>query len=165
VTKVERAQDQAWEYLRQIIGTRYELWTGGPVPAGAPAWGRNGERPDPGEVRRTTCFCAGVTNLARRAVGLEIPTLGNENFDGGVVAYFGAADPAPQSSPARATSTSTAGSAGSISKKHSVPGLSSGASSAAWVIRDTSPSCYPTADSCRATMGPEGNPGSIRTLP
>jgi len=95
VTKVERAQDQAWEYLRQIIGTRYELWTGGPVPAGPPAWGRNGEPPDPAEVRRTSCFCAGVTNLARRAVGLEIPTLGNENFDGGVVAYFGATDPAP----------------------------------------------------------------------
>jgi putative chitinase len=99
VTQVERAQDQAWEYLRQIIGTRYKLWTGGIVPAGPPAWGRNGEPPDPGEVRRTSCFCAGVPNLARRAVGLEIPTLGNENFDGGVVAYFGATGPAPASFP------------------------------------------------------------------
>ena len=95
VTKLERAQDEAWEYLRQIVGARYELWTGGPVPAGAPAWGRNGRPPEPAEVRRTSCFCAGVTNLARRAVDLPIPTLGNENFDGGVVAYFGAADPAP----------------------------------------------------------------------
>ena len=94
VTKLERAQEEAWAYLRQIIGARYELWTGGPVPAGPPAWGRNGRPPEPAEVRRTSCFCAGVTNLARRAVDLPIPTLGNENFDGGVVAYFGAADPA-----------------------------------------------------------------------
>jgi len=97
VTKLERVQEQAWEYLREIIGTRYGLWTGGIVPAGAPAWGRNGEPPDPAEVRRTSCFCAGVVNLARRAVGLPIPTLGNDNFDGGVVAYFGATGPAPPS--------------------------------------------------------------------
>ena len=99
MTRLDRNIQEAEAYLNKILGTRYELWTGGIVPPGPPAWGRNGEPPDPAEVRRTSCFCAGVTNLARRAVGLEIPTLGNENFDGGVVAYFGATGPAPPDFP------------------------------------------------------------------
>jgi putative chitinase len=99
VTKLDQNIEKAEEYLEKIVGTHYKLWTGGIVPSGPPAWGRNGPPPDPDEVQRTSCFCAGVTNLARRAVGLPIPTLGNENFDGGVVAYFGATGPAPASFP------------------------------------------------------------------
>lgn len=99
VTRLERNIETAEAYLDKIIGTPYSWWTGGTVPDGAPAWARNGEPPQPANVKGTSCFCAGVTNLARRAVGLEIPTLGNQNFDGGIVAYFGATEAAPASFP------------------------------------------------------------------
>ena len=99
VTKLERNIETAEEYLDKIIGTPYSWWTGGTVPDGAPAWARNGEPPSPANVKGTSCFCAGVTNLARRAVGLEIPTLGNPNYDGGIVAYFGATEAAPAGFP------------------------------------------------------------------
>lgn len=99
MTKLERNIETAQEYLEKIIGTRYSWWTGGAVPDGAPAWARNGEPPSPANVKGTSCFCAGVTNLARRAVGLEIPTLGNPNYDGGIVAYFGATEAAPAGFP------------------------------------------------------------------
>jgi putative chitinase len=95
MTRLERNQEETLEYLNKIVGTPYGLWTGGSVPSKAPAWAIDGPPPPASEVRGSSCFCAGVTNLARRAVGLKIPTLGNKNFDGGIVAYFGARDPAP----------------------------------------------------------------------
>ena len=95
VTKLEQNIAEAREYLNKILGTRYEWWTSGVVPARGPAWARDGVPPPPAEVRQEGCFCAGVPTLARRAVGLPVPTLGNENYDGGIVAYFGSADGAP----------------------------------------------------------------------
>jgi hypothetical protein len=99
VAKLDRNIEKAEDYLDKIVGTPYSWWTGGTVPDGAPVWAKNGEPPQPADVRSTSCCDTGVTNLARRAVGLEIPTLGNQNFDGGIVAYFGAADSAPPSFP------------------------------------------------------------------
>jgi putative chitinase len=101
VTKLDQSIEKAEAYLNKIIGSPYSWWTGGTVPDGAPAWAKNGPPPPPANVKGTSCFCAGVTNLARRAVGLEIPTLGNPNYDGGVVAYFGSTDAAPRSFPRR----------------------------------------------------------------
>jgi hypothetical protein len=95
VTRLDQNMQKAQAYLDKIDEARYSWWTGGHVPDGAPAWAKNGPPPQPADVRGTSCFCAGVTNLARRAVGLDIPTLGNPNYDGGVVAYFGSTDAAP----------------------------------------------------------------------
>lgn len=99
--RLEQNKKKAWEYLSKIVGTPYDWWTGGIVPSRAPAWGKNGPPPPAAEVRSTSCFCAGVPNLARRAVGLEIPHLGNENYDGGVVAYFGSTAAAAPEFPRR----------------------------------------------------------------
>jgi hypothetical protein len=95
VTKLDRTIEKVEEYLDKVLGTRYTWWTSGNVPDRGPAWAKNGPPPSPAEVRAEGCFCAGVANLARRAVGLEIPTLGDARYDGGVVAYFGATDAAP----------------------------------------------------------------------
>ena len=91
VTRLERNIDEAKAYLDEIIGTRYEWWKSGPVPDRGPAWAKNGPPPTPAEVRREGCFCAGVPTLARRAVGLPVPTKGDERYDGGICAYFGSA--------------------------------------------------------------------------
>ncbi len=99
LTRLEANVQKAQEYLDKLVGAPYSWWTGGKVPDGAPAWARNGEPPSAADVRGTSCFCAGVANLARRAVGLQIPTLGNQDYDGGVVAYFGATDAAPPDFP------------------------------------------------------------------
>ena len=99
MTKLEENERKALAYLDEIVGARYSWWTGGKVPDGAPAWAKNGPPPPPADVRGTSCFCAGVTNLARRAVGLEIPHLGNRDYDGGVVAYLGSTAAAPRGFP------------------------------------------------------------------
>lgn len=99
MTKLERNEKKVEDYLNKILGTRYTWWRSGIVPARGPAWGTNGDPPSPAEIKAEGCFCAGVANLARRAVGLPIPTLGNENYDGGVVAYFGSTNAAPPDFP------------------------------------------------------------------
>ena len=43
--------------------------------------------PPPEEVIAEGCFCAGVPNLMLRAVGREVPTLGDALYDGGCLAY------------------------------------------------------------------------------
>lgn len=101
VTKLERNIDEAREYIDKIIGTRYTWWKSGPVPDRGPAWARNGVPPSPAEVRKEGCFCAGVPTLARRAVGLPVPTLGNQLYDGGICAYFGSANDAAAVFPRR----------------------------------------------------------------
>jgi hypothetical protein len=77
VTELDQNVQKAGAYLDKIVETRYSWWTGGTVPDGAPAWARNGPPLQPADVKGTSCVCAGVANLARRAVGLDIPTLGN----------------------------------------------------------------------------------------
>ena len=99
VTQLEQNEKKAQDYLNKILGTRYTWWTKGIVPERGPAWGRNGAPPSPAEVKAEGCFCAGVATLARRAVGLPVPTLGNANYDGGVVAYFGSTNAAPPDFP------------------------------------------------------------------
>jgi len=99
VTKLEQNEKKAWDYLSKVVGTRYTWWRSGIVPARGPAWGTNGPPPSPAEIKAEGCFCAGVATLARRAVGLPVPTLGNEDYDGGVVAYFGSTNAAPPDFP------------------------------------------------------------------
>lgn len=101
VTKLERNIDEAREYIDKIIGTRYTWWRSGPVPDRGPAWAKNGAPPSPAEIRKEGCFCAGVPTLARRAVGLPVPTLGNQLYDGGICAYFGSANDAAPVFPRR----------------------------------------------------------------
>ncbi len=101
VTKLERNIDEAREYLDKILGTRYTWWKSGNVPDRGPAWAKNGPAPSPAEVKDEGCFCAGVATLARRAVGLPVPTLGNPRYDGGVVAYFGSTNAAAAIFPRR----------------------------------------------------------------
>jgi len=79
---------QAIDYGLSIVGAPYRWWTEGPVPDGSPAWAENGAPPPPEQVIAEGCFCAGVTNLMLRAVGKEIPTLGDPNWDGGTYAYY-----------------------------------------------------------------------------
>jgi hypothetical protein len=65
----------------------YWVWKSGIIPAGVGMYGIN--RPlrwqDIGDAN-----CAGIINACvYRQIGLTIPTLGDENFDGGVLAYAG----------------------------------------------------------------------------
>lgn len=100
-TKLEQNQEQAREYLNKILGTRYTWWKSGHVPERGPAWAKNGPPPSPAEIREEGCFCAGVPTLARRVLGLPVPTLGNPNYDGGICAYFGSASSAAPIFPRR----------------------------------------------------------------
>jgi hypothetical protein len=78
--------DAALAYAEQLIGTPYGWWTGGASPLRAPAWSEQGPPPLVAEVREATCFCAGVTNLMRREVGLEVPCWPGQGC-GGTGAY------------------------------------------------------------------------------
>ncbi len=89
----ERTIERALDYMLALQGTPYGLWLSGKVPDEEPARAKNGEPPPVGYVKARRCFCAGVTNLGRRAVGLEVPTLGDPNYDGGIVAYIGSTVP------------------------------------------------------------------------
>ena len=100
-TRLEQNIEEAREYLNKIIGTRYTWWKSGPVPDRGPAWAKSGAPPSPAEIREEGCFCAGVPTLARRAVGLPVPTLGNQLYDGGICAYFGSASNAAPIFPRR----------------------------------------------------------------
>lgn len=77
----------AIEYGLSFVGAPYIWWMDGPVPDRSPAWAENGPPPSPEEVINEGCFCAGVPNLLLRFVGRELPTLGNELYDGGCLAY------------------------------------------------------------------------------
>jgi predicted chitinase len=78
---------KAIDYGLSIVGAPYVWWTDGPVPDRSPAWAENAPPPPPEEVINEGCFCAGVPNLMLRVVGGELPTLGNELYDGGCLAY------------------------------------------------------------------------------
>lgn len=94
---LDEAKDRAWRYLSPAVNkTRYVYWRSGVVPPRSPAWAENGPPPRIQDVVRDGAFCAAVATLIRRELGLEVPHLGDENFDGGVVAYVGATNPAPR---------------------------------------------------------------------
>ena len=78
---------QAIDYGLSFVGAPYVWWTDGPVPDRSPAWAENAPPPSPEEVINEGCFCAGVPNLLLRFAGGEIPTLGDELYDGGCLAY------------------------------------------------------------------------------
>ena len=78
---------QAIDYGLSFVGAPYVWWTDGPVPDRSPAWAENAPPPSPEEVVAEGCFCAGVPNLLLRFAGGEIPTLGDELYDGGCLAY------------------------------------------------------------------------------
>lgn len=78
---------EAIDYGLSIVGAPYVWWMDGPVPDRSPAWAENAPPPPPEEVVNEGCFCAGVANLLLRVVGRELPTLGNELYDGGCLAY------------------------------------------------------------------------------
>jgi predicted chitinase len=78
---------KAIDYGLSIVGAPYVWWLDGPVPSGSPAWAVNEAPPPPEKVVAEGCFCAGVPNLMLRAVGKSIPTLGDELYDGGCLAY------------------------------------------------------------------------------
>lgn len=78
---------KAIDYGLSIVGAPYVWWLDGPVPDRGPAWAENAPPPSPEEVIAEGCFCAGVPNLMLRAAGQTIPTLGNDLYDGGCLAY------------------------------------------------------------------------------
>jgi hypothetical protein len=72
------------EYGLQLVGVPYGWWTGGPIPAGAPMWARDGPPPPPQAVSQ--CNCTGLTNLMLRAAGRQLPC-GPSVGRGGTGAY------------------------------------------------------------------------------
>ena len=75
VTTVTTPLEHALRYVEQLEGTRYGWWTGGVIPAGAPAWALDAPPPPASEITNSSCFCAGIPNLMLRAVGRSIPCL------------------------------------------------------------------------------------------
>ena len=67
--------ERALQYVKQLEGTHYGWWTGGPIPAGPPAWALDALPPAVSDVRNSSCFCAGIPNLMLRVVGGSIPCL------------------------------------------------------------------------------------------
>eukprot|EP00729_Bicosta_minor_P002524 gene2524-14781_t len=65
--------DRALSYVTYLEGVEYGWWTGGEIPAGAPAWASNEAAPDKAAV--TSAFCAAIPNLMLRVVGGAIPCL------------------------------------------------------------------------------------------
>ena len=65
--------DRALSYVELLVGTDYGWWTGGKIPAGAPAWAADGPPPPLAAVRGSSCFCAGLPNLMLRALGRPVP--------------------------------------------------------------------------------------------
>lgn len=80
---------QCVKIMERVVGgpRQYWVWSSGPVPAGVGMYAIN--RPlrwqDIGDAN-----CAGIINACvYRQIGVTIPTLGDENYDGGVLAYAG----------------------------------------------------------------------------
>ena len=67
--------ERALQYVEQLESTHYGWWTGGPIPAGPPAWALDALPPAVSDVRNSSCFCAGIPNLMLRVVGGSIPCL------------------------------------------------------------------------------------------
>jgi hypothetical protein len=63
------------KYVTSLVGTKYGWWTGGNIPATAPAWAVDEPPPTLDSVRSTSCFCAGLPNLMLRVTGRPIPCL------------------------------------------------------------------------------------------
>lgn len=65
--------DKALAYVVGLEGVPYGWWTGGAIPAGAPAWANNA--PAPAQSIISSAFCAAIPNLMLRVVGGTIPCL------------------------------------------------------------------------------------------
>lgn len=87
MSRLQKCLNYIWPAVDKA---RYGWWTSGHVPAKAPAWADNAPPPPIQDVIATSIFCMGVPNLMLRVLGKEIPHLGDLNYDGGTVAYFGA---------------------------------------------------------------------------
>ena len=78
--------EAALSWATLLVGTKYGWWTGGPIPAGAPAWAADGPPPPLGAIKDSSCFCAGIPNLMLRHAGLPVPCETDE-YCGGTGAY------------------------------------------------------------------------------
>lgn len=71
---------------------QYWVWRGGIVPSEFGAYATN-EKPNRQRLREMILthglFCAAVPTIYRRLVGLEVPSKGFPEYDGGIYAYFG----------------------------------------------------------------------------
>jgi hypothetical protein len=80
---------KGFEYTLELNDRmRYWVWVSGNVPDGEGAYAVNRPLPPVNQLKGQRIFCAGVTNLYRRAARKIIPTRGNANFDGGIAAYW-----------------------------------------------------------------------------
>jgi hypothetical protein len=79
--------EAALTWATLLVGTPYGWWTGGPIPAAAPAWAADAPPPPLGTIKNTSCFCAGIPNLMLRHAGLPVPCEANGEYCGGTGAY------------------------------------------------------------------------------
>lgn len=77
---------KGYKVALQLLGRQYWTWYSGIVPSGEGMYAVNRPLPSPTMIGRVNC--TGLGNIMRRAAGKIVPTRGNENFDGGVAAYF-----------------------------------------------------------------------------
>ena len=91
VKKESKAYEPTVFFERLVYKVSYWLWRGGIIPDGPGAYTNNApiqkdEMAD--TLRMHGMFCAAVPNIYRRMAGLEVPTKGLPDYDGGIAAYF-----------------------------------------------------------------------------
>jgi predicted chitinase len=84
-TNFERALAWLWPLLGRMP---YGWWTHGEVPDWEPAFAKNAPVPKIEALAQATIFCVGPINLIRRHARKDIPTAGDDRFDGGTVACW-----------------------------------------------------------------------------
>src|ERR1700722_1070727 len=77
--------EAAITYGMSLIGAPYAWWFSGQLGEGAPAWASDEVVPPSELVHQRGVFCAGVTNLMLRSIGLPVPK--NSPYNGGTQAY------------------------------------------------------------------------------
>jgi GH25 family lysozyme M1 (1,4-beta-N-acetylmuramidase) len=80
---------EGYKYVMQLNNRmKYWVWSSGPVPDGEGAYAANKPLPPVEQLIGKRIFCAGPTNIIRRAARKIIPTRGDALYDGGIAAYF-----------------------------------------------------------------------------
>jgi hypothetical protein len=91
VKKESKAYEPTVFFEPLVYKVRYWVWRSGIIPDGPGAYAVNApvhkdQLAD--ALKQHGMFCAAVPNIYRRMAGLEIPTKGDEHYDGGIAAYF-----------------------------------------------------------------------------
>jgi hypothetical protein len=76
--------EQAIETGLSLIGTPYKYWYNGDLSDNAPSWNGSG-KPNIDIVKKEGLFCAGLTNIMLRSIGLDVPKF--PPYNGGTYSY------------------------------------------------------------------------------